>query len=144
MVQCPHCRNDVVPWRNPDGSAVCPACRNTGNVLPPVQPPPWGAPPVAMPVQAPPNADGAVLSMVMGILSLTIPYVGFIFAIIGLTSAKKAEEAIAASGHRYAGAGMAKAGRIMSIISLCLYGALIVFFLIVFLFVGVGSLGAMG
>lgn len=141
---CPRCKSEVTPLRGPDGKALCPACNNTG-ILPqgwaPAQPAAWGQPSTPLaPGQPAPTADGAVLSLVMGILALVIPYIGFIFAFIGLSAAKKALQAVAASGGRLQGDGMAKAGRIMAIISLVLYGVVLLVVLAAVVFVLVSNL----
>ena len=140
---CPHCGSHVVPTVQAGGQPICPACGNTGIVRAagwapaPTAPAPAWAP---APVQAP-NADGAVLSLVMGILSLAIPYLGFIFAFVGLSAGKRALHAIAASAGQLQGAGMAKAGRILAVISLCLYGVLLLVVLAAVVFVMVSNLG---
>lgn len=147
---CPRCKSQVTPLRGPDGKALCPACNNTGIVGPAGPQPAWTAAPQPdwAPATAPPaayptaqTADGAVLSLVMGILALVIPYIGFIFAFIGLSAGKKALQAIAASGGRLQGDGMAKAGRIMATVSLVLYGVVLLIVLAAVVFVLVSNLG---
>lgn len=137
---CPRCQSHVTPLPGPDGRALCPACSNTGIVQ--KAQPVWGGPvgaSGAVYVQ-PANADGAVLAMVMGILALVLPYIGFIFAFIGLSAAKRAMAAVATSDGRLQGQGMAKAGRVMAIISLCLYGVALLVVLAAVVFVLVSNL----
>lgn len=138
---CPHCGSHVVPTVQAGGQPICPACGNTGIVRPAQWAPAPAAPLAPAYAQPAPNADGAVLALVMGILALAIPYIGFIFAFIGLGAGKRALQAIAASAGRLGGAGMAKAGRIMAIVSLCLYGAILLVVLAAVLFVMVSNLG---
>lgn len=74
-----------------------------------------------------PRKDGrAVASMVLGICSLVFPFGGVILAIIGLVLGR-------ISINQSGDSGMAKAGVVMSIISLCLYLAvpLLIFVFIV-------------
>lgn len=143
LATCPRCKSEVTPRRGPDGKALCPACNNTGVLVHGWAPaePAWSQPPMPLASAQPaPTADGAVLSLVMGILALVIPYIGFIFAFIGLSAGKKALQAVAASGGRLQGDGMAKAGRIMAIVSLVLYGVLFLIVLAAIVFVLVANL----
>ncbi|WP_010093844.1 DUF4190 domain-containing protein [Ornithinibacillus scapharcae] len=73
--------------------------------------------------------------MVLGILSIVIPWVGFILAIIGLVFANISIKEMTVSGE--SGRGLAIAGRVISIITLSLYGLLI---LIIMLIIGISSL----
>lgn len=132
---CPYCRQHVVPQRNDLGGLVCPLCNNTG-----AAPVAWAAGqsmspsyPAPMMVALVPNAPGAVAALVNGILSLVIPYVGFIFAFIALSYGSSALRAIAQPPYQYQGAGMAKAGRVCAIVALSLYGAFLVILLLVLL-----------
>ena len=161
------CRSAVVPWRDAQGGLHCPACNDTGVLagggwtptVPgapaapavPVAPAAYGQgpgpgyapmPPMPPYAAAPPNADGAVGALVLGILALVIPYIGFIFAFIALSMAKKALATISVSRGMVGGAGMAKAGRILSIVSLCIYGVLAVVIGAAVVFVLVSNLGA--
>lgn len=114
-VPCPYCGYPVVPRVSASGGKVCPRCNNTGQAT--AQEASWEPPPQAQPLQ---NAPGAVPSLVLGILGIVIPYVGWILAIIALVQAKKARQALALRPGAYAGDGMAKAGRILGIIGICL------------------------
>jgi hypothetical protein len=131
LLVCPYCKSHVEPWTDAEGRRVCPNCRNTGQAT--------GAAPgaTATPTtQAQPTAEGATASMVLGILGIVIPYVGFILAIIAIVLGSKALRLIADSGGRLQGQGMAKAGQILGIVSLCLYGVVLV---IVLMFVAAFS-----
>jgi Domain of unknown function (DUF4190) len=80
-------------------------------------------------VEAPQETNGkAVAALVLGILSLVIPYIGFIFGIIGLILANISVKEITVSGQ--SGRGLAIAGRVTSIICLALYGVVIIIVLI--------------
>ncbi|GIO25611.1 DUF4190 domain-containing protein [Ornithinibacillus bavariensis] len=86
-------------------------------------------------MEAPQETNGkAVAALVLGILSLVIPYIGFIFGIIGLVLANISVKEITLSGQ--SGRGLAIAGRVTSIICLSLYG---VFLLLVLIFVVIFS-----
>jgi hypothetical protein len=117
---CPRCRSRVVPLAQASGELLCPACNNTGVVaVPPSQ---WGA---ANPGQGlPENAPGAVAALVLGIVSF-LPYVGIVTSWIAISMGKSALRAIRESPGRYGGAGLAQAGRILGIVALCLYLAVL-------------------
>lgn len=106
---------------------------------PPSQPPygsPYGSPqhpglsPYSAPVvqymqvplpQAPPNAGGAVASMVLGIVSMFLCCFGWITGIIAVALAAKAMKQISDSGGQYSGRGMAITGLVLGIIALVCY-----------------------
>lgn len=75
-----------------------------------------------------PTSGKAIASLVLGILSLIIPYVGLIVGIIGIVYAKNAFNEIAQ--FNYNGRGMAVAGLTTSIVGCALYG-IIIFILII-------------
>lgn len=81
------------------------------------------------------NAPNAVASMVLGICAIVIPYIGLILGIVAIVLANKSNRAIAAQPGRYTGAGMAKAGKILGIVAICLYTLVIIFAAIVFVLV---------
>lgn len=76
----------------------------------------------------------SIAALVLGILSLVLPWIGFILAIIGLVFASISIKEMTLSGE--SGRGLAIAGRVMSIISLSLYG---LFILIIILVIGISS-----
>ncbi|MFX3617405.1 MAG: DUF4190 domain-containing protein [Sporolactobacillus sp.] len=67
--------------------------------------------------------------MVLGILSLTIPYLGFILGIIAIVYSRKASKEIASSDQN--GKGMATAGLVTGIISVSLYAIVIIFIAVI-------------
>ena len=141
---CPRCRSVVVPAVDAHGALHCPACNDTGVVQ---AQPAWGqpaAPPGYPPPYAPaaPNADGAVMALVFGILALAVPYVGIVFGIMALVFAKKADRAIAASGGQLQGRGMVMGGRIVAVIGLIVWGVALLIVGSAVVFVLVSNLGA--
>ena len=72
---------------------------------------------------APPANGKAIASLVLGILSIIIPWVGFILGIIGIVLANKAFKEIA--NYQQGGRGMAVAGLTTSIIGTALYALFI-------------------
>nr|WP_235857603.1 DUF4190 domain-containing protein [Paenibacillus albiflavus] len=83
-----------------------------------------------MPPSAPPRTNGkAVAALVLGILSLVIPYAGFIIGIIAIVFAKLANDEIKRTGE--AGKGMATAGMVTGIIGTALYAIVIIFVIII-------------
>ncbi|MDC3412236.1 DUF4190 domain-containing protein [Aquibacillus sp. 3ASR75-11] len=70
----------------------------------------------------------AIASMVLGILSLVIPYIGFVLGIIGIVLAKKSFNEI--EQNEQGGRGMAIAGLTTSIIGTALYALLIIILII--------------
>ncbi|WP_339060820.1 DUF4190 domain-containing protein [Tepidibacillus marianensis] len=76
-----------------------------------------------------PKTNGkAIAALVLGIVSLMIPYVGLIVGIVGIVYAKKAIAEIAQTQDN--GKGMAVAGLVTSIISVALYAILIIILII--------------
>ena len=77
------------------------------------------------------NAAGSVASLVLGICSIVFScgIVGLILGIIGLAQSKKAKAAIAEDPN-LGGAGLAKGGKITSIIGIVL-GAVAIFYWVV-------------
>lgn len=78
----------------------------------------------------------AIASMVLGILSIIIPYIGIILGILGIIFAKKSFGEINANNQN--GRGMAITGLTTSIIGLAIYVLLI---LIILLIGGLASIG---
>ncbi len=76
-----------------------------------------------------PTSNKAIASLVLGILSIIIPYIGLIIGIIAIVIAKKAFNEIDKFG--YNGRGLATAGLITGIIGCALY-AFIIFLFILF------------
>lgn len=128
-----------MPARNAAGKLVCPRCNNTGQPQPA-----WG--PIEEPWSAPgapgggsgENARGAVASMVLGILGIVIPYVGWILAIIAWVLGAKARNRIR-EDPSLQGKGMATAGFVLGIIGTI--GLLLVVILAAVVFVLVSDLG---
>ena len=81
------------------------------------------------------NAAGSVASLVLGICSIVFScgIVGLILGIIGLAQAKKANALIAADP-ALGGAGLAKGGKITSIIGI-VFGAIAIFYWVVVVFI---------
>lgn len=121
-VTCPYCRSIVEPRILANGQKLCPICNNSGHTAAPGQP---------MPMAGPRTADGAVASMVLGILSLVIPYVGWIMGIIAIVLGKQADRRIA-QDPSLQGEGMAKAGRVMGLVSVIIYAAILAIIILVF------------
>src|SRR5205085_3462450 len=92
----------------------------------------YQTPSYGMPQESAPNA---LASMVVGICAIVIPYIGVILGIVAIVLANKSKRAIAAQPGRYTGEGMAKAGKILGIVAICLYTVVIVFAAIVFVLV---------
>jgi hypothetical protein len=131
---CPRCGSTVVPIVRGPGDLLCPACNNTGRTAQAVAPPQqqWaqvGPPQPQYVVQE--TAPGATVALVTGIASF-FPYLGLISAFFALYYSSQALRAIAANPGRYSGSGMAQAGRVLGIIALCFYGAVLVFLLLIF------------
>lgn len=80
-----------------------------------------------------PNVPNAVAALVLGILSIVTScgFVGLILGIIGLVLAIKGRQAYLMAPDSYTGYGMLNAGRIMSIIGICI-GGLYILYMIVF------------
>ncbi|MFB1049896.1 DUF4190 domain-containing protein [Paraliobacillus sp. JSM ZJ581] len=76
-----------------------------------------------------PQASGkAIASMVLGILSILTPWLGFILGIIAIVLASKAFKEIAQ--YQLGGRGMAVAGLTTGIVGTIIYGLIIIFFFI--------------
>ncbi len=92
-----------------------------------------------------PNVPNAVAALVLGILSIiTSCYIiGLVLGIIGLVLANKGRQAYQETPDAYNGYGMLNAGRIMSIIGICLGGLWTLYWIIVAVIgVGMGLAGA--
>lgn len=74
----------------------------------------------------------AITSLTLGIMSLFIPLAGFILGILGIIFANKGLKEIAESGEE--GKNVAIAGKVCSIIGLCLQIGLIIFMVLGFAF----------
>lgn len=124
--------------------------KNTGfqNAPPPPRQYPGQLPPGQFPNQGPggmpygrreelPNAQNV---LIMGIISVVfVGIIGLILAIIALNQAKKPMEMIRQYPGRYNGEANVKIGRVLAIISLCLFGVIIVGIIGLFLFLGINS-----
>ncbi|CQR46410.1 hypothetical protein BN1058_00670 [Paraliobacillus sp. PM-2] len=75
--------------------------------------------------QAPQTSGKAIASMVLGILSILVPWIGFILGIIAIVLANKAFKEV--KQHQLGGRGMAVAGLTTGIIAIALYGLMILF-----------------
>ncbi|MGE7765708.1 DUF4190 domain-containing protein [Peribacillus sp. NPDC096540] len=74
----------------------------------------------------------AIVSLIMGILSILIPFIGIILGILGLIFASKSKKEISQSGE--SGHGLVTAGKVCSIIGIILNVILIFIFLVFFYF----------
>lgn len=81
----------------------------------------------------------AVVALVLGILSLVVPYIGLVLGIIGLIYANKSLEEIEQT--KESGIGLAIAGKVTSIIGIVLYGILIILLLFSFAIISEFYLG---
>ncbi|WP_226002940.1 DUF4190 domain-containing protein [Paenibacillus sp. BJ-4] len=86
---------------------------------------PFNQPPVV-----PPTNSKAVASMVLGILSVVIPYLGLIIGIVGIILSSLSLKEINRYGEQ--GRGMAIAGLVCSIIGTLIYALIILFLVVVF------------
>lgn len=100
--------------------------------------------PQGYPVQKP-NIPNAVAAMVLGILSIVTScwFVGLILGIIGLVLANKGKQIYETAPNNYGGYGMLNAGRITSIIGICIGGLYVLISIIYVAIVG-SALGIMG
>ncbi|WP_231891387.1 DUF4190 domain-containing protein [Paenibacillus swuensis] len=73
-----------------------------------------------------------VTAFVLGILSILVPYVGFVLGIIAIILGKKALNRIKQTGEP--GHGLALAGFICGIVGTALYALIIGFFVVAFIF----------
>ncbi|MFD1040368.1 DUF4190 domain-containing protein [Virgibacillus byunsanensis] len=67
----------------------------------------------------------AIASLILGILSIVSPYAGLILGIIGLILASISIKEIASSNQQ--GRGLAVAGRVCSIVGICINGLIFLF-----------------
>lgn len=79
--------------------------------------------------QAPVTNGKAIASLVLGILSIVVPWIGLIFGIIGIVLSSKAKKEIA--NYQQSGHGLAVAGLVTSIVGTAFY-ALLILLLVVF------------
>lgn len=82
--------------------------------------------------------SNAILSLVLGALALTIPFVGFITGIIGIIISLKATKQIKATNEN--GQGVATAGLVCSIVGLVLQLFAIIGFLLFMLLIFVDTM----
>ncbi|MBS4175228.1 DUF4190 domain-containing protein [Bacillus sp. FJAT-49736] len=83
------------------------------------------------------TSGSSITALVLGILSLVIPYVGLILGIVGIVFSKKAFREI--EQYKYNGKGMAVAGLVTSIVGCAIYGIIILILIIIGIFAGVSS-----
>ncbi|MFD6443343.1 DUF4190 domain-containing protein [Peribacillus sp. NPDC060186] len=74
----------------------------------------------------------AIVSLIMGVLSVLIPFIGIILGILGLIFASKSKQEMAKSGE--SGKGLLTAGKVCSIIGIILNVIMIIIFLVFFFF----------
>ncbi|MFS0764224.1 MULTISPECIES: DUF4190 domain-containing protein [Peribacillus] len=74
----------------------------------------------------------AIVSLIMGVLSLFIPFVGIILGILGLIFASKSKQEIKLTGE--SGDGLVTAGKVCSIVGIILNVLVILIFLVFFYF----------
>lgn len=79
------------------------------------------------------DAPKSTAALVLGILALVVPFVGFILGIVGWVLAKSGLNQVRLSPASYKGAGKLKAGLICSIVSVAIYIAVFVFYLFAFI-----------
>jgi hypothetical protein len=116
-VTCPYCKSWVIPTRNELGKLLCPTCKNGGRVAKPAPAFGQGTSPAYQAYVPSTNAPGAAPSLVLGILAVVVPYIGWILGIIALMQSSKARKAIAMDPSLQ-GKGMATAGKVLGIVSL--------------------------
>ncbi|ASS96881.1 DUF4190 domain-containing protein [Peribacillus simplex] len=80
-----------------------------------------------------PSNSKAIVSLIMGVLSLFIPFIGIILGILGLIFASKSKQEIKLTGE--SGKGLVTAGKVCSIIGIILNVLMILIFLVFFYFV---------
>lgn len=85
--------------------------------------------------------DRSVTALVLGIISLVIPFAGIITAPIGWWCANDHIDSVD-RGYLYRGRGMAVAGKVLSMIATILYLAVIGFYVVFFIFILLGNLGS--
>ncbi|MFJ9382290.1 DUF4190 domain-containing protein [Peribacillus sp. NPDC101481] len=74
----------------------------------------------------------AIVSLIMGVLSLFIPFIGIILGILGLIFASKGKQEIKLTGE--SGDGLVTAGKVCSIVGIILNVLVILIFLVFFYF----------
>ncbi|MES1040032.1 DUF4190 domain-containing protein [Peribacillus simplex] len=74
----------------------------------------------------------AIVSLIMGVLSLFIPFIGIILGILGLIFASKSKKEMKVTGE--SGDGLVTAGKVCSIVGIILNVLLILIFLVFFYF----------
>ncbi|MBL0385290.1 DUF4190 domain-containing protein [Tumebacillus sp. ITR2] len=85
--------------------------------------------PIEPQAQHNPTTNGkAIASMILGIVSLVIPYVGLITGIIAMVLSSSSKKDIARTGQQ--GHGMATAGFVTGLIAVILYAIVILLFII--------------
>jgi Domain of unknown function (DUF4190) len=87
-----------------------------------------GMRPMHQPPAQPKTNGKAITALVLGILSLVIPYLGFIIGIVAIVFAKLAKDEIKRTGDE--GRGLATAGLVTGIIGTALYSIIIILFII--------------
>lgn len=70
----------------------------------------------------------SVAALVLGILSIAVPYIGFILGIIAIVLGNRARHVIDQNGE--SGRGLAVAGFVCGIVGLCLWGLIILLIII--------------
>lgn len=81
----------------------------------------------------------AIASMVLGILSIVVPYIGLLIGIIGLVITKQASNEIKMTGE--GGKGFVTTGLVTGIIGVAIWS--LVFVVIIISFAIIGSMGSM-
>lgn len=76
--------------------------------------------------------DKSIVALVLGILALVVPYLGFILGIIAIVFARKAKNEINQTGEQ--GRGFATAGLVCGIVGTIGYGILLLFLLVIITF----------
>lgn len=97
----------------------------------PPPPPPPGQHGYYPPPAPPPTNGKSIAALVLGILGIIVPYLGFILGIIAIIFGRISLNEIKQRGEQ--GKGLALAGFICGIIGTVLYGIIITFLIIVFL-----------
>lgn len=80
-----------------------------------------------------PSNSKAIVSLIMGVLSLLIPFIGIILGILGLIFAAKSKQEMKLTGET--GNGLVTAGKVCSIIGIILNVIVILIFLVFSYFV---------
>lgn len=102
---------------------------------PPPPPPPGQG---YYPPPAPPQTNGkSIVALVLGILAIVVPYVGFVLGIIAIVFAKLSFTEIRQRGEQ--GRGLAVAGLVCGIIGTALYAIIIAILVIAFIAVAGAS-----